>query len=271
MSKGFSARRLVAKGKARVWDSTQPLRQRIHRVSSGRREANAMRPFYAGQPDCQIPHLAWMYERFLGRQEQGQFVEVGAFDGKFVSNSWGLAERGWDGVMAEPQHDAWRKCVINHSNHPRVRVEQVAVGEPGVESIELFHAGALTTANQSLREEYEKVDWSVGHLRGSSEIVPCVTLDDFCEEQGVRSGFEVLIVDVEGFEANVFRGFTLECWNPKMIIIELADMHPDLGSTATTDAHLLLQIQNAGYQVAYKDHVNTVLVRIDVWTDVFNL
>ena len=69
----------------------------------------------------------------------------------------------------------------------------------------------------------------------------------------------------------VFSAFTLARWAPKMIIVELVDTHPDLTATAAADAHLGARLQASGYRIAFKDHVNTVLVRDDIWADAFRV
>ena len=52
-----------------------------------------------------------------------------------------------------------------------------------------------------------------------------------------------------------------------MLIVELADTHPNLNSTRTSDAKLGLEIAQSGYLTVYKDWINTVFVRRDVWDE----
>ena len=71
--------------------------------------ANRIRPrpeisrtFYPQQPTCQISNMWLIFETFFGQRTEGLFVEVGAFDGVLYSNTWGLAARGWRGLLIEP-------------------------------------------------------------------------------------------------------------------------------------------------------------------------
>jgi hypothetical protein len=137
--------------------------------------------------------------------------------------------------------------------------------------IELSRAGALTTANPQLAEEYGSVEWSKSHLTESVERVSCDTLDSILRDHAIRPGFNLLVVDVEGYESQVFSGFSLDYWRPQMLIVELADLHPDLASTATQDAYLLRQIVRSGYQIVYKDHINTVFLDDPVWVAHYGL
>jgi serine/threonine protein kinase len=50
------------------------------------------------------------------------------------------------------------------------------------------------------------------------------------------------VVDVEGHETEVFEGFSLDHWMPQMIILELADFHPDLPSQEKVCSQLGIQM-----------------------------
>jgi FkbM family methyltransferase len=215
--------------------------------------------FYPTVYTCQIPTLSHLLELFLGRRTAGMFVEIGAFDGVSYSNTWGLAERGWDGLLVEPVPELATKCRNNHRLHPRVRILEKAVGaNPGV--ISLVLAGELTTANHAQANEYRATAWARPLVTDTSVEVPMTTLDSLLEENNVPIEFDLLVVDVEGYESAVFKGFDLTRWLPKMLIVELADTHPDLSLTANNDARLSTVIQAAGYRIVYKDSINTVFV-----------
>lgn len=247
------------------------LRTRVARLIAppeGTLEAAA--PYYPQQATCQIPQLGYLLSRFLGEHGHGTFVEVGAYDGVFVSNTWGLAERGWRGIMAEPVPSLAAQCRGNHAAHPGVTVVETAVGPPDQREVTLHLAGTLTTANADAFKDYESIDWAATSLTDETVVVPCRTLDELLADQAVGPGFEVLVVDVEGFEAQVFEGFDLPRWRPQMLIVELVETHPDLSATAGGgDAALGRRIVDAGYVVAFKDHINTVFVHDDVWTSTF--
>lgn len=255
----------------------------LHRLQRGvrRRVAAAIAPkplpnrsldnaFYQQQPTCQIPHLHYLLQKFLGKRENGHYVEVGAYDGLFASNTWGLAERGWHGLLIEPVPHLAEACRRNYIHREKVRVAEVAIGESDSEIV-LDLAGALTTANTELLAEYTQVDWAKGALTSERVTVQCRSLNDVLIENHVPQGFDLLVVDVEGFEREVFRGFDMDSWKPKMLIVELADTHPDLTSTESQDAFLGRAISATGYEISYKDWINTIFVRKDVWAAAFDL
>ena len=71
----------------------------------------------------------------------------------------------------------------------------------------------------------------------------------------------MLVVDVEGFEESVFRGFDLGRWQPRLVIVELCDVHPDFADNTTlveSARRVRSTITAAGYVEVYRDQINTV-------------
>ena len=220
--------------------------------------------FYPQQSTCQISNLHFLFSKFLGERDHGFYVEVGAYDGILVSNTWGLSQRGWGGLLIEPVPHLADLCRQNYAHRERVRVIQTAVGASDSQ-ITLHLGDVFTTANANLHAEYGDIAWASGSITAQRIEVDCRTLDRILSEQGVTENFDLLVVDVEGFESEVFAGFDFTRWRPKMLIVELADTHPDLQSTARQDALLGRVLTSHGYVITHKDWINTVFVREDVW------
>jgi len=225
--------------------------------------------YYPQVTDCQIGTLNHLYSQFLGNHEEGTFVEIGANDGLLFSNTWGLSERHWRGIMVEPIPALAAACRRNHREHPNVVVVEAAISDGAQSEITLAVAGALTTANPEQKREYAAIEWSSYELTGRDVVVPSQTLDHLLEAGGVSPGFDVLVVDVEGFESAVFAGFTLPEWRPKMMIVELADTHPTFSATQSADAELGRSLVAAGYTIVFKDAINTVFVSDEIWKAAF--
>jgi FkbM family methyltransferase len=243
--------------------------KRLFALRKKENEVTFSREFFTSQSSCQIPNLGMLYSKFLGEREFGTFVEIGANDGISCSNTWGLAERGWTGFMVEPIPKSALACKENHRNHPRVNTYQYAIGNLDGINLKLTLAGMLTTANPDLHAEYLLTEWATPFVTSEEVVIQSKKLDTFLVEIGIEKGFDVLVVDVEGFESQVFAGFSLSLWCPKMLIVELADTHPDLNSTSKVDARLGKVIVGTGYSIVYKDCINTVFIRDDVWEYTF--
>lgn len=221
--------------------------------------------YYRPPPTCQVANLPILLTRFLGDREDGLFVEIGGFDGYFASNTWALAERGWTGWYVEPVPNLAQRCRRNHRNHAGVQVVECAIANGMSETVTLHLAGTLTTANDQLFDEYSGVAWAQGSITSQNLVVPAMSLENFFRDYDVPYDLDLLVVDVEGFEHSVLAKFGEDQYRPKMLIVELADTHPDLLSTASTDAVLMQRILGEGYVVVYKDAINTVFVRADTW------
>ncbi len=221
--------------------------------------------FFKQEKSCQIPNLGFLYEEIFGHLSSGYVVEVGAYDGIFLSNSSCLIDQGWKGLLVEPVEHLADACRKRYVSNPKVKVLQMAVGASQGHA-DLFYMDTMSSMSQELKAEYETKDWAIPSLRESRTIrVDVDSLDNILEREEIPSSFEVLIVDVEGMETAVFAGLTLNKWKPKMLIVELADFHPDLKTNQTESFQLAEDITKQGYRVIYKDHINTIFVRDDLF------
>jgi FkbM family methyltransferase len=227
--------------------------------------------YYPRQPSCQIVYLSHLFAKFLGEKDSGVFVEIGANDGINCSNTWGLAERGWTGYMVEAIPELAQKCRDNHSNHKSVSIFESAISDLDDHELKFNVSGTLSTANQELKSEYMSTAWARPLVTSREIVLKTKKLDTFLNENQILVGFDLLVIDVEGLESKVFSGFSLDFFSPKMIIIELVDTHPHLKTTSNSDALLGQQILATGYEIVYKDVINTVFVRRDVWESAYIL
>lgn len=248
---------------ARYW---RALRRRLSWWIAPEDPSDPSRHAYYGQVrNCQVKYLWHIYSTFLGAHAHGYFVEVVANDGIHVSNTWGLANAGWRGWLIEPVPDYAELCRRNYSEFPNICVCEIAIGAPGVDSVDIRITREYSTASPEFLTEVSELPWAANSISQSAVRVPVETLDEFLERHKVPPGSYVLVVDVEGHEEHVFAGFEIDIWAPNLMIIELSDVHPEL--TRLRNSHLALgdQILRAGYSIAYKDHINTVFVREELW------
>lgn len=226
--------------------------------------------FYKQQESCQIDSLSFLFELFFGKVETGSFIEVGANDGITCSNTWGLAARNWRGYYIEPISEYAEKCRNNHLLHSSVSVHEVAISDEDDVEVSFNIAGLLTTANSQLASSYDKLDWAKKSLTAEKRVVLTKKLDTFLVEQGVKPAFELLVIDVEGLESSVLKGFEIKKWRPKMIVIELTDTHPDLAQDSLGDREIAVEIQKSGYCVVYKDSINTVFILKNIYLNTYS-
>lgn len=211
---------------------------------------------YQFASSCQIPNLSSIYDFFFP-EGRGVIVEVGAFDGITFSNSSGLISKGWTALLIEPVPESYEKCKLKYSKNSNVELLNLAVGA-NQGSLEINLAGALSSGDPKTIFEYKKTAWAKKHLTTNSIKVDLVTLDSILAKFPKYKSIDVLIIDVEGFEEEVMKGFNLENVKPKMILIELLDFHPDLSSARESHSRISDRILGAGYTIVYKDSINTI-------------
>jgi hypothetical protein len=213
---------------------------------------------------CQIKNLSEIYQKYFGYPSNGYFVEVGAYDGEFVSNTSCLADHGWKGLYIEPIQEHYSMCMQRHEKND-VIVANVAIGEEEGEKT-IYYGDTLTTLDKDQVDRYGEIDWSQ-HIKFKETTCYQMRLDSLMEQLEVPKEFDVLVVDVEGKEYDVFQTFDLEIWKPKMMIIELEDEHPsfkkydDLISKIKGLRNFILE---KNYVEVFKDDINTIFVRKDL-------
>jgi FkbM family methyltransferase len=240
----------------------RPLGQEIGPVPppQGKHSDPGPQPFYRVSKTCQIRGMGYLYEKFFGNRKNGVFVEVGAFDGESYSNTSCLADAGWHGHYIEPIPEYHAKCAERHAGNRNTKVHNLGIGDrEGVMHLNL--GGPMTTANPEHLEAYLGLDWAKGDFNGTRLVkARQMTLDGFLKEQSIHPGFEVLVIDVEGYEPAVFAGLSLDKWRPIMLIVELGDTKSDLPHFQGQYAALYKMICANGYYVVYKDAINSVFV-----------
>lgn len=245
--------------------------QRLHRTSNSILERlRDIRPDqeiegWIQPSSCQIENLSVLYHSFFS-DNGGFFVEVGAHDGHFASNSYGLVNAGWSGIQIEPIPNLASKLRSTAATAKgKIIVHEGAVAATGVGQVVLTLGDTLTSANPLRVREYKNFNWSRRWISEEKITVPARSLTEILDLHNSPTDLEVLMIDVEGFERDVMSSFDFEKYRPQMLIIELSDFHPDITSTRDSDRRLYDELLGRNYVPVFKDSVNTVLVDIALW------
>lgn len=213
--------------------------------------------------DCQVKNLSLIYEKYFGYPSNGIFVEVGAFDGQMVSNTSCLSDHGWKGVYIEPVYDYYLRCAERHKNNKNITVLNCAVGvEESIKKI--YVSDALTTMVDEYPYMYRQMDiFKECNMNFSPGFCEQYRLEKILMDLNIPKNFDLLVVDVEGKETEVFQSFDLNYWMPKMMIVELADNHSSFKSYKNViEDHKKLRefIVSKNYVEIYSDEINTIFL-----------
>lgn len=171
-----------------------------------------------------------LYE-FFERQEIGFFVDVGAFDGVHLSNSFCFEKLGWNGLCIEPQEEIFSYC---ERHRPKsVCVRAACVDNPDLteitlsqDSTGLFSGMELEVNQPNIVGHYESLGLQIGTINDVS--VPARTLNSILEDVApALLKIDFVSVDVEGAEMQVLSGFDIRRYEPRVLVIEASSVEAD--------------------------------------------
>lgn len=187
---------------------------------------------------------AWQLLNFA---RTGFFVDVGAFDGVTLSNTYVFEKLGWKGILVEASTAAVELCRVNRPNsqvcHAAVGSSSasgqidfsIVKGDPGTEMLSHITVGSID------REQSQNV---------RTETVPHRSLDSILEATDSKPDvIDLMRIDVEGTEMDVLNGLALERWRPRILIIE------------SNDSSILEYLLGHGYQLSMTVGCNWIFSR----------
>jgi FkbM family methyltransferase len=163
-----------------------------------------------------------LWSLFDDRNTAGYFVDVGAFDGIHLSNTYSFELAGWGGVCVEahphffpyllsnrPASVCVHAACVNSSDHS----ETTFLSEPlGL----LSGIRADTTPGIEIRYANRGMTFP-----GFTPLtVPAMTLTDILRQAGAPRFVDFFSLDVEGTELEVLEGLDFDTYNFRAIVIE---------------------------------------------------
>jgi len=203
-----------------------------------------------------------MLSKMFDKDYKGFFVDIGALDGIWLSNTYMMEQKGWGGIAVEAHPDFAalvkknRKCIALH----------VAAGDEDKDEC-TFHAnymGSLSTLNpnqpldahhlahepsisieaaeKALGREHQLQDVfntygihygkredihgdaeTIGGFANGEVTVPMMTIDSIIEKNlPPDQSIDFISIDIDGSEPIALKGFTLERWHPRFIMFEIS-------------------------------------------------
>jgi len=169
----------------------------------------------------------------------GSFIDIGANDGVLFSNTYKFAKIGARGLCVEPSRSAFRKLRLNHLFHKDIICLHAAISKQN---------GMIFLKEDGYESTLSKV--TTKRSRDCTEV-QSKTFDSILKKYPEFKLVDLLSVDVEGHEGEVFDGLKTENFSAKLIIIE--------SDKSETDRLLSIDsLQN--YQPLLMNEINTILV-----------
>ena len=160
-----------------------------------------------------------LIRRYFGNRK-GTFLDIGANDGKTLSNVYACAKRGWSGVCVEPSPQAFVRLEANMSIFgDRVQCLQYAISDKAG-TMTLYesgpHLGANDVALLSSLDEAQTQKWK-------EEFTPvevqAITFAMMLKMTNIER-FNLVSIDAEGVDLDILRQMDLDALAVEMLIIE---------------------------------------------------
>lgn len=155
----------------------------------------------------------------------GTLLSIGENDGKTISNSLALIDKGWKAVLVEPSPTAFKKLSDLHRNNSNVLCFNTAIGDFNGDA-EFYesgeHLGVGDSALLSTLDVKETERW--GNTAQFNKInVPVITFLKFetnDTESFIKKTFDFISIDAEGYDLRILKQIDLIGHNTSMVIIE---------------------------------------------------
>ncbi|HXH92529.1 MAG TPA: FkbM family methyltransferase [Thermoanaerobaculia bacterium] len=148
------------------------------------------------------------------RRREGFYVDVGGYDGVGFSNTYFFEAIGWSGIVIEAVPELYKRCA---ASRPHSTVVHAACGAASGSVAFTVADGPRGVATlSSMTPDHTRIAKEGGSVR--TVEVPLRTLDDILA--GITEPIDFVSIDVEGAELEVLRGFDLERFRPRLLVIE---------------------------------------------------
>jgi FkbM family methyltransferase len=151
------------------------------------------------------------------------FVEVGANNGFYGSNSFPFVARGWRSLLIEPHPTAFARLQKLHAGKRRTMCLNVACGDKAGE-FPLYLAINDDTSRATLCTDDTAVFQRVRSK--DYKMVRVERLETVLAAHGIQENFGILSIDTQGMDYEVLLGLDLNRWSPRLIVTE--DYKPKL-------------------------------------------
>ncbi len=151
---------------------------------------------------------------FSGGKKDGFFLEIGACDGFYLSNTLALEKYGWKGIISEPS-PIWddkikkRKCIIS---------KKAVFNQSGLKL--KFEDVKKYPELSGLKENLDKDNNH--HLRSETNTieVETISLNDLLEQNTSNKNIDYISIDTEGSEYEILKNFDFKKYNVEIFTIE---------------------------------------------------
>lgn len=160
-----------------------------------------------------------VYDFYKGKTE-GYFVEVGAYDGIALSNTYAFEKLGWKGICCEPLPSRFADLIKNRTAHCCNQAVYHTTGLTVSFDIE-GDAGMLSGIDTHIDAHKHVVN-----KNKQTVTMQTISLNNLLERFGAPPFIEYLSLDTEGSEYEILRTLDFNKWQFGLIDVEHNHIEP---------------------------------------------
>lgn len=155
------------------------------------------------------------------KDKKGTLLDIGANDGRTISNSLLFIENGWSGVLVEASPIAFEKLKKEHENNKNVFCLNKCLSDTNGKTTFYHNESHIGNGDTDLlstivKSNYEDSNKAFGF---STFTVECFDFETFYNECPIRK-FDYLSIDIEGMDFILLKQMDLSKMCVELIIIE---------------------------------------------------
>jgi FkbM family methyltransferase len=184
----------------------------------------------------------------------GTVLDLGANDGKTLSNSLKVIECGWSGVLVEPSKEAFRRLEKLHGQNEKIVMMNIAVSNVEGE-LEFFESGSHITKEDfsllSTLKPSEMSRWIGSGTDFNPITVDAITFKTLLSRSPYKK-FDLITIDIEGLDYEVLTQINLREVECKMLIVE---------TNSKEDEKYIHYCGKYEMRLHHKNHENLIFIR----------
>jgi FkbM family methyltransferase len=222
-------------------------------------------------PESQISYSQFgedlIFEYFFNVNGIGNpsYLDIGANEPRYISNTYYFYERGSRGVLVEPNPFLYNKL---KADRPHDTVLNTGIGLSDIKEADFYifpnYANGLNTFSEKEAKHWEEVGMKgLGKIPVEKIIkMPLVPVNSIMEKYFPEKAPDFISLDVEGLDLEILQSMNFELYRPKLICVETLkydDRQNGYKDSTVTDFML-----TKNYFVYADTRVNTIYCKNDL-------
>lgn len=212
---------------------------------------SAIDPFDDGSQAGEVSYLGHLMDESFPKY----LVDVGAHDGRSLSNSYPFIQAGWHGLLVEPLPKVFESLTKTHSGNPNIRcINKACSNTTGTLPLYVGYDGDMGMLSTLCEDD---TPWF--RTVRTTHVLPVEvdTLTNMLTAYKFPQDFSLLLIDAEGMDYEVLLGLDLNRFQPRIIVTEQY-----LQNRAKHNARFHLLIDN-GYVLCNLIGCNYIFIKKD--------